>query len=95
LNRSLSKVSSAVASIANACQLIRNPDAKFYFLRGVLHGHPPHQVCRILEQTKAAMGPDSILLIDEMILPETGVSLMAASIDMAMLTALAGSLGTS
>lgn len=36
------------------------------------------------------MGPESILLIDEMILPETGVNLMAASIDMTMLTALAG-----
>ncbi|KAF2269981.1 O-methyl transferase B [Lojkania enalia] len=65
-------------------------DAKFYFLRGVLHDHPPHQVRKILEQTKAAMGPDSILLIDEMILPETGVNLTAASIDMTMLTALAG-----
>ena len=36
------------------------------------------------------MGPESILLIDEMILPETGVNFVAASIDMTMLTALAG-----
>jgi demethylsterigmatocystin 6-O-methyltransferase len=36
------------------------------------------------------MGLESILLIDEMVLPETGVSLMAASIDMTILTALAG-----
>lgn len=65
-------------------------DAKFYFMRGVLHDHPPQQVRKILEQTKAAMGPESVLLIDEMILPETGTSLMAASIDMTMLAALAG-----
>jgi hypothetical protein len=64
--------------------------AKFYFMRGVLHDHPAHQARKILEQTKAAMGPGSVLLIDEMILPETGVSLMAASIDMTILTALAG-----
>lgn len=36
------------------------------------------------------MGPESVLLIDEMILPETGVNVIAASIDMTMLTALAG-----
>lgn len=59
-------------------------------MRGVLHDHPPHRVQRILENTKAAMGPESILLIDEMILPEEGVSFMAACIDMTMLVALAG-----
>lgn len=36
------------------------------------------------------MGPESVLLVDEMIFPETGVNLAAASIDMTMLTALAG-----
>jgi hypothetical protein len=71
-------------------QKLTSPDAKFYFMRGVLHDHPEHQARKILEQTKAAMGPESVLLIDEMILPETGVNLMAASIDMTMLTALAG-----
>ena len=47
-------------------------DAKFYILRGVLRYHPPYQVRKILEQIKAAMGPESILLIDKMVLPETG-----------------------
>ncbi|KAM5467371.1 putative demethylsterigmatocystin 6-O-methyltransferase [Microsporum audouinii] len=65
-------------------------DAKFYYLRAILHDHPPHKARNILEQTKAAMGPESVILIDEMILPETGVNIMAASIDMTMLTALAG-----
>ena len=36
------------------------------------------------------MGPESVMLIDEMILPTTGVNNMAASVDMTMLTALAG-----
>lgn len=35
------------------------------------------------------MAPDSIILIDEMILPETGVNSDVASIDMTMLTACA------
>lgn len=44
----------------------------------------------ILEHIKAAMGPSSVLLIDEMTLPEAGVNANAAFIDMTMLTALAG-----
>lgn len=71
-------------------QLTQSTDAKFYFLRGVLHDHPHHKARAILEQTKAAMGPESVLLVDEMIFPEKGVNLAAASIDMTMLTALAG-----
>ncbi|KAK8087647.1 hypothetical protein PG997_002608 [Apiospora hydei] len=65
-------------------------DAKFYFLRGVLHDHPQCHARKILEETKAAMGPESVLLIDEMILPGHDVNTIAASIDMTMLTALAG-----
>lgn len=56
----------------------------------MLHDHPPQKVAKILERVQAAMGPESVLLIDEMILPETGVNLAAASIDMTMLTAMAG-----
>ncbi|RYP50584.1 hypothetical protein DL768_003929 [Monosporascus sp. mg162] len=63
--------------------------AKFYHLRAVLHNHPPHKVRRVLENIKAAMGPESVLLIDEMVFPEKGVSLNAASIDMTMLSAFA------
>lgn len=68
----------------------RAADAKFYFLRGILHDHPPRQVRAILEHIKAAMGPSSVLLIDKMTLPEVGTTADAASIDMTMLTALAG-----
>jgi hypothetical protein len=60
--------------------------AKFYFMRAVLHNHPPHRVCDILKNTKDAMELDSILLIDEMILPETGIDPRAAAIDMTMMT---------
>lgn len=35
------------------------------------------------------MTADSVLLIDEMVLPETGVSAIAASIDLTMLSSLA------
>lgn len=63
--------------------------AKFYFLRAVLHDHPAHRIRKILGNIKEAMASDSILLIDEMVLPEMGVNLEVASIDMTMLTTFA------
>ncbi|RYP14776.1 hypothetical protein DL765_006132 [Monosporascus sp. GIB2] len=63
--------------------------AKFYFIRGVLHNHPDHKVRQLLENTKAAMAPDSVLLIDEMVLPENGVNEYAAAIDLCMMAAFA------
>lgn len=38
---------------------------------------------------KAAMGPESVLLIDEMVFPESGVNFNTASIDMTMLSVFA------
>lgn len=64
--------------------------AKFYFMRGVLHDHPQHLVDKILENTRAAMKAESILLVDEMILPDTRVSARVAAIDLTMLTARGG-----
>lgn len=58
-------------------------------MRGVLHNQPPHKVRQLLENIKNAMGPDSVLLVDEMVFPETGVNYIAASIDMTMLSAFA------
>lgn len=43
----------------------------------------------LLETIKAAMKPDSVLLVDEMVLPEENVNYMAASIDMTTLSAFA------
>ncbi|PQE06904.1 O-methyl transferase B protein [Rutstroemia sp. NJR-2017a BVV2] len=63
--------------------------AKFYHLRGVLHNQSPHKVRRLLENIKAAMEPESILLVDELVLPEASVNYIAASIDMTMLSAFA------
>ncbi|ROV87606.1 hypothetical protein VSDG_09603 [Cytospora chrysosperma] len=64
-------------------------DAKFYHMRGVLHNHPPDRVRKLLENTKAAMGPGSVLLVDEQVFPEEGVNFIAACIDITMLSAFA------
>ncbi|KAI2464675.1 O-methyl transferase B [Annulohypoxylon bovei var. microspora] len=63
--------------------------AKFYFMRGVPHNHPPHRVRLLFERTREAMAPDSVLLVDETVLPATGVGFIAASIDLTMLGAFA------
>jgi len=58
-------------------------------MRGVLHNHPPEKLRQILENTKAAMGPQSVLLVDEQVLPEERVNFIAACIDITMLSAFA------
>ncbi|KAI1097619.1 O-methyl transferase B [Jackrogersella minutella] len=63
--------------------------AKFYFMRGVPHNHPPHRVRLMFERTREAMAPDSVFLVDETVLPATGVGFIAASIDLTMLGAFA------
>ncbi|KAI0139125.1 S-adenosyl-L-methionine-dependent methyltransferase [Hypoxylon sp. NC0597] len=63
--------------------------AKFYFFRGVMHNHPDHKIRQILLNTKAAMTPESVLLLDEWVLPETGVNAYAASMDLTMMVAFA------
>ena len=63
--------------------------AKFYYIRHVLHNQADHKAQEVLRHTKAAMGPDSVLLVDEMILPEMGVNIETASIDLTMMAACA------
>ncbi|KAK0630990.1 O-methyl transferase B [Bombardia bombarda] len=63
--------------------------AKFYFMRGVPHNHPPQRVKLLFERIREAMVEDSVLLVDETVLPDTGVSFIAASIDLTMLGAFA------
>ncbi|KAI0549853.1 S-adenosyl-L-methionine-dependent methyltransferase [Xylaria curta] len=64
--------------------------AKFYFLRGVCHNHPLDRVKKLLENIKQAMEPESIILLDEWILPNTKANIDAVSMDLTMLTAFAG-----
>ncbi|KAK5658681.1 hypothetical protein OQA88_2077 [Cercophora sp. LCS_1] len=63
--------------------------AKFNFLRGVLHNRPNHKVLKLLGATKDAMRAESVLLVDEMILPEMGVNVDTAALDLTMVSAFA------
>ncbi|KAL8770158.1 MAG: hypothetical protein Q9209_004000 [Squamulea sp. 1 TL-2023] len=59
-------------------------NAKYYYLRTVLHDWPDDKAETILKNVVSAMGPDSKILIDEMVLPNTGVHWWSACLDLHM-----------
>lgn len=59
--------------------------AKIYYLRNILHDWPDEQVIDILKHLKDALTEDSVILIDEMYLPEKGVHWQATNLDMQMM----------
>lgn len=62
--------------------------ARFYYLRNVMHDWPDDRCIAILKQLIAAFGPQSHILIDNMVLPDAGVSWEAATIDLTMMASL-------
>lgn len=63
--------------------------AKFYFTRGVCHNHPDKKVVELLKRIRDVMAADSVLLLDEFVLPPVGVNAYAAAIDLTMMAAFA------
>lgn len=59
-------------------------NAKYYYLRTVLHDWADDKAVPILKNIIPAMGPDSKILIDEMVLPNTGVHWWSACLDLHM-----------
>ncbi|GCB21215.1 demethylsterigmatocystin 6-O-methyltransferase [Aspergillus awamori] len=64
--------------------------AKGYMLRTVLHDWPDKEVVKILSRVREAMDEESVLLIVEKVIPETGGGLMAAIGDLSMMVSFAG-----
>ena len=62
--------------------------AKFYYLRNVLHDWPDDKCIAILRYLVPAMDRDSRILIDDMVLPNTGVHWQATQLDLAMMAVL-------
>lgn len=56
----------------------------------ILHDYPDERCREILRNTISAMDEDSVILIDEIVLPEAGAIWRATQMDMTMMTALAG-----
>lgn len=63
--------------------------ARVYFLRTVLHDWPDKQATQILRNLRDAMSRESILLISETMLPESGVPLPSVISDMQMMGSFA------
>lgn len=61
------------------------PGAAAYYLRTVLHDWPDAQALEALKNVRDAMAPDSLLLLNENLLPERGASLFSAQVDMIMM----------
>ncbi|RYN41800.1 hypothetical protein AA0112_g1804 [Alternaria arborescens] len=61
--------------------------AKFYHLGWILHNWNDDKSKQILRQIKSAMSAESVILINDMILPEAAVPSFAASLDLVMLGA--------
>ena len=59
--------------------------AKVYYLRTVLHDWPDKQARIIVKNVKDLMTKDSILLINENVLPDQGASLYQAQLDLSMM----------
>ncbi|ORY11840.1 S-adenosyl-L-methionine-dependent methyltransferase [Clohesyomyces aquaticus] len=59
--------------------------AKAYYLRTVLHDWPDKEAATIVRNLKDVMAEDSVLLINENVLPDQGVSLFQAELDMSMM----------
>ncbi|KAL8949022.1 MAG: hypothetical protein Q9222_004831 [Ikaeria aurantiellina] len=58
--------------------------ANFYYIRPILHDWPDAQCIAILHNLAAAMSRTSRVLVDEIVLPESGVRWPAAMADMVM-----------
>jgi len=61
--------------------------AKFYYLRNILHDYPDDKCQLILHNIIEAMSSESLILIDEMVVPDKGISWQAAQMDLLMMSA--------
>ncbi|MCJ1312956.1 hypothetical protein MMC25_006632 [Agyrium rufum] len=63
--------------------------ARIYYMRNVIHDHPDERAVKILENVKAAMDKDSVIVIDDIILPNKGAHWQATELDVTMMSGLA------
>ncbi|TGJ79387.1 hypothetical protein E0Z10_g9375 [Xylaria hypoxylon] len=64
--------------------------ARAYYLRQILHDWPDIECIEILKNIKSAMAPESRILLDEMVVPESGAHWRTTQMDLAMGSVLAG-----
>ena len=57
-----------------------------YYLRNILHDYSDSRALKILENIVPAMDSKSEIWVDEMVVPDIGVTQMQANFDLIMLT---------
>lgn len=57
-------------------------------MRNIMHDYPDDKAVIILKNVIAALEPDSVILIDDIMIPNTGAHWHAIQLDMAMMTVL-------
>lgn len=62
--------------------------AKIYYLRNIIHNWSTDKAILILQRLKEAMVPNSVILIDEMIIPDTRAHFHTTQLDMMMMIIL-------
>ncbi|MCJ1423355.1 hypothetical protein MMC29_001238 [Sticta canariensis] len=63
--------------------------SKYYYLRNILHDYPDDKCRAILKNLIDAMGKESLILIDDIVLPDSNVNWRAAQLDITMMAGLA------
>jgi demethylsterigmatocystin 6-O-methyltransferase len=63
--------------------------ARIYYMRNILHDWPDDKCVQILKNTAAALAPGSVILIDDMVIPDTGAHFHATQQDIGLLAGLA------
>ncbi|KAF2878030.1 O-methyltransferase-domain-containing protein [Massariosphaeria phaeospora] len=59
--------------------------AKYYYLRAIMHDHADDKCLEILKRVADAMSPKSILLLDEIVVPNKNVEWYVTQTDLAMM----------
>lgn len=75
--------------MAEHVSLTLSTGARAYYMRNIMHDYPDAKCIQILQNTKAAMTAESVILIDEMVLSNQGVHWLGASLDILMMCVLA------
>ena len=67
------------------------PGARYYFFSAIFHGKPDSQCLALLQNTASAMTKGySRILINDFVLPDKGVNLFQASMDLWMMAEVTG-----
>jgi demethylsterigmatocystin 6-O-methyltransferase len=69
--------------------------AKFYYMRRIMHDWPEDECVQILRQLADVFAEDSRILLDEVVLPDTGAHWQATMADLSMMVVFAGAERTS